>query len=265
MQTVHVGVRRSGGTMNALGEGIATVRESVVAIMRIREVRPKKKGGKNGKPVEERQFSVSFGSGFCVVDDRFIVTAFHVLNEGKPPDPSDRHYAFTVPGNGAPAYRYPVSGIPIQHQDSDLAVLELGPCATPDRHLPGLPVSFEAIADGESVLTLGFPAPEVHGLNIDAQGNYRGGQFFLKSHANEGIVSAQYNLGPLHVYELNVGWHNGESGGPIVTLGDAPAAFSLMQQYRNVQTPHGIVPGPHRGVALDIIKDDLLKLGMAAV
>ena len=167
--------------MPNLGEAIAQVRESVVAVMRIREVRRKTKGGKHGKkPVETVDYSLSFGSGFCVLDDRYIVTAFHVLNEGKAPDPTDRHYVFTVPANGEPAYHFPVIAIPVQHPDLDIAVLEIGPCATPDIHVPAMPVAFQPFEDGQRVLTVGFPAPEIHGLNVDAQGNFVAGQFFLK-------------------------------------------------------------------------------------
>ena len=157
--------------------------------------------------------------------------------------------------------------LPIEHPDLDIAVLEVGPCANAGAHLPALPVSFAQHADGSRVVTVGFPAPEVVGLNVDAQGTFQGGQFFLKSHANEGIVSAQYVLGAanLPMYELNVGWHHGESGGPITTLADQPAAFSLMQHYRNIQGPHGVLPGPHRGCALSTIQQDLQGLGVIVV
>jgi hypothetical protein len=126
-------------------------------------------------------------------------------------------------------------------------------------------VSFAAQQDGARVLTVGFPAPEILGLNIDAQGNYVGGQFFLKSHANEGILSAQYLLGQLPVYEFNVGWHHGESGGPVVRLEDPIAAFTIMQQYRNIKSPHGTLPGPHRGCALSAIRPEIEGLGARVV
>jgi hypothetical protein len=122
-------------------------------------------------------------------------------------------------------------------------------------------VTFAAQQDGSRVLTVGFPAPEVRGLNIDSQGNYIGGQFFLKSHANEGILSAQYLLGQLQMYEFNVGWHHGESGGPVLRLDDPVAAFTVMQQYRNIESPHGVVAGPHRGCALSAIRQDIERLG----
>jgi hypothetical protein len=115
------------------------------------------------------------------------------------------------------------------------------------------------------VVTVGYPAPEIVNLNVDLHGNFVGGQFFLKSHANEGIVSAQYILGGVPVYELNVGWHHGESGGPVVAVEDQPAAFLLMQHYRNIQSPHGKVAGPHRGCALSGIQQELERLGVAGV
>lgn len=67
------------------------------------------------------------------------------------------------------------------------------------------------------------------------------------------------------MYELNIGWHHGESGGPIVSLTDPLAAFSMMQQYRNVQSPHGIVAGPRRGCALSLIAAELAELGVVPV
>ncbi len=103
------------------------------------------------------------------------------------------------------------------------------------------------------------------GLEVDHHGNFHGGQFFLKSHANEGIVSAQYVTDGVLMYELNVGWHHGESGGPVADEADRPAVFSLMQHYRNIQSPHGMVAGPHRGCALSGIQRELTALGVAVV
>lgn len=241
---------------------IPTARESVVALFRYRIVRPQ--SSKKGK-IRPAQFNVGWGSGFCIVSDRCIVTAFHVLNGGQPRNPSDRFVAFVVPGNGGPAHHFPVTGFPLEKPDLDLAILEIGPCATAGIHLPAIPVSFGAQQDGARVLTIGFPAPEIVNLNVDPQGDYHGGTFFLKSHANEGILSAQYLLGQLQVYEFNVGWHHGESGGPVLRLDDPIAAFTIMQQYRNIKSPHGTVAGPHRGCALSSISPDLQRLGAQIV
>jgi hypothetical protein len=249
--------------MADLKVAIPRLRESVAAILRLRLIRPE---SVEKDQVQPAQFEAGWGSAFCVVSDKYLVTAFHVLNGGKPRDPSANFYALVVPGNGDPFFYFPVVAFLLERPDLDMAVLEIGACSTAGVHLPAMPVSFASPADGTQVLTLGFPAPEIAGLNADQQGNFLGGQFFLKSHANEGIVAAQYVLGgSLPFYELNVGWHHGESGGPIATLADRPAAFSLMQQYRNVQGPHGVLPGPRRGLALSAIRQELEGIGVIGV
>lgn len=250
--------------MADLTTAIPIVRESVAAILRIRSIRPETV--KKGK-VRPAQFQAIFsGSAFCVVADRYLVTAFHVLNGGQPRIPADKFYAFVVPGNGDQAYHFPVAAFPVESPDLDIAVLEIGPCTIAGVHIPSVPVSFAPRTDGTRVITVAYPAPEIVGLNVDPQGNYLGGgQVFLKSHANEGIVSAQYVIGGVLLYELNVGWHHGESGGPVATLEDQAAAFSLMQHYRNIQSPHGIVAGPHRGCALSGMQQELTGLGVVVV
>jgi hypothetical protein len=174
-------------------------------------------------------------------------------------------FAFLVPGNGDPAFHFPIISFPIERQNLDIAVLEIGPCAQAGVRVPSIPVSFARQPDGMRVVTVGFPSPEIAKLGLDAQGKFLGGEFFLKSHANEGIVSAQYIIGGVPFYELNVGWHHGESGGPIVTLTDPPASFSLMQHYRNIKSPHGTVAGPHRGRALSAIQQELIALGVTSI
>lgn len=237
---------------------IPVVRKSVVAIFRYRLLRPKTT--KKGK-VRPAEYKIGWGSGFCIVSDRYIVTAFHVLCDGQHRNPADKFVAFVVPDNDDPAYYFPVTGFPVERPDLDLGILEIGQCATTGIQLPAMPVTFAAQRDGSRVLTVGFPAPEIGKLNIDSQGNYVGGRFFLKSHANEGILSAQYVLGQLQMYEFNVGWHHGESGGPVLRLDDPVAAFTVMQQYRNIESPHGVVAGPHRGCALSAIRQDIERLG----
>lgn len=249
--------------MSDLMTAITIVRESVAAIFRLHLVSPETV--KMGK-VSPAKFQVALtGSAFCIVADRYLLTAYHVFNSGKERDSKDKFYAFIVPQNGVQAYHFPVVSFPIERQNLDVAVLEVGPCATPAIRIPAMPVSFARQADGNRVLTVGFPAPEIVAVNVDQQGNYQGGQFFLKSHANEGIISAQYDIEGVGLYELNVGWHHGESGGPVVALTDPPAAFSLMQDFRNIKSPHGIVAGPHRGHALSVIQQDLMRLGVSTV
>lgn len=254
--------------MADLKTAIPKLRESTAAILMLRMT--KLATVEEGKLLPA-QFECGWGSAFSVVSDKYLVTAFHVLNNGKPRDPGAKFYALVVPGNGNPFFSFPVVAFPVERQDLDIAVLEIGPCSTAGIHLPALPVSFAPQADGTEVLTMGFPAPEIVGLNADPLGNFLGGQFFLKSHANEGIVAAQYELNvlgaanTLHFYELNVAWHHGESGGPIVSATDEPTVFSLMQHYRNVQGPNGVLPGPRRGIALSTIRQELEGLGVVGV
>ena len=237
---------------------IPIVRESVVAILRYRMTRPQIVKKERIQPAE---FNVGWGSGFCVVPNQYIITAYHVLNGGQPRNVTDKFLAFVVPRNGNSAHHFPVIGFPLEKPDLDLAILEIGPCATAGIQLPAIPITFAQEQDGSRVLTVGFPNPEVSSINIDPQGKYVGGEFFLKSHANEGILSAQYQIGPVPVYEFNVGWHHGESGGPVVRLEDPIAAFTVMQEYRDIHSPHGIVAGPHRGRALSAIQVDIQRLG----
>jgi Trypsin-like peptidase domain len=248
----------------SLTVAVPKLRESIAAIFRLRLTKPESIDQGKIVPAE---YEVGWGSGFCVVSDKYVITAFHVLSGGNPArDPAAKFYALIVPNNGDPFYWFPVSSFPLERSDLDIAVLEIGPCSRPKIHLPALPVSFAPQPDGTQVLTMGFPAPEVAGLHADPQGNFLGGQFFLKSHANEGMVAAQYVLaGVMPFYELNVGWHHGESGGPVTTAAEAPVAFTLMQHYRNVQGPHGVLDGPRRGLALSAIQNELTGLGVVGV
>ena len=251
--------------MTEILKAIPAIRSSVVAILRVHRMRSETID-KKGK-VPPAQFNLSFGSAFCVLQDRYLLTAYHLLTDmDKPRDPKDKFYAFSVPDNGDHAFHFPITAFPIERPDLDLAVLEIGPCVTPGVHLPAIPISFEPCPDGTQVITVGFPSPEVEKLDIDSEGNYLGGMFrLLKSHANDGIVAAQYNVGVNKMYELNVGWHHGESGGPIASATSSPVAFSLMQHYRHIQAPHGIVVGPHRGFALSCIANELKELGISPV
>ena len=242
---------------------IAGVRNSVVSILRVRLKRPAKvKKGKQGA----RSFKVAFvGTGFCIATDRLIFTAFHVFNEGKPRDASDRFYAFYAPNNGPTAYCREIVGVPYEDSTLDMAVAEI---AAPQQGQPtvtSLSVTFSSVRDGEPVLTCGYPAPRITNAKVDLTGHWLDGNIFLMTHANEGIVSSQYQLdGVLH-YELNVGWHHGESGGPIFRATDPVSAFALMQAYRKIQSPHGIVAGPHFGRGLRGAEPTLRRLGATIV
>lgn len=248
-------------------QAIAGVRDSVCAIMRIQEgTKTPRKGKRTGQP-SSRQFGVSFaGTGWCIVADRYVVTAHHILNDMKARLPKDKFVVFTAPGNGNRAYHFPVKGFVVEDPSSDLAILELGPAATAGQHIPAVPVTFARPPDGSRVLTFGFPAPVIQSVSLDRNGDYVAGRskFLLKGHANEGIVAAQYDVGPNWAFEFNVAWHHGESGGPIF-LHQPLAAFAVMQLYRNVESPHGVVAGPHVGRSLAAIQGQLASCGATVV
>lgn len=246
--------------MSELTTPIASVRDSVCALLRIR-----KDNATQSTPPGQAQFQVGIvGTTWCVVPNRYLVTAFHTFNEGQQREPGDKFFVFAVPGNGPVAYHTPVIGFPLERPDVDMAVIEISPPNAFPVAIPSVPVTFDSSADGEKVLTYGFPAPEIVQAQVDAQGNWLGGNLFLKGHANEGIVAGQFETNNLVTYELNVGWHHGESGGPIVRL-ESCAAFSIMQRYRNITSPHGVVAGPHQGYSLAAIENDLMGLGATVV
>ena len=248
--------------MSTIAAALPKTRNSVCALMRV--VRhAKKKRRRQGAPSQEIQVALTFvGTAWCIVESRILVTAHHVLNSGKPRDPNDRFYAFSVPDNGPKAFHFPVAGFLFEDPKSDTAILEIGEPAEKGQRVPPVTVTFSRPPDGTHVLTIGYPAPEIAGANVSPAGEFLGGgQFFLKSHANEGVVAAQYEINDGWYYEFNVGWHHGESGGPVIILGEERAVFSIMQHYRNVKTPHGVFPGPHRGIAIEVIKGALLDAG----
>jgi Trypsin-like peptidase domain len=249
---------------------IPTLRESTVAILSLTPKTPEKI--KKGKVIPA-QYNVTWGTAFSVVSDRYLVTAFHTLNGGNPRNPNTKFYALSVPGNGNPYYVFPIIGFPLERSDIDIAVLEIGPCTTAGIHLPAVPLTFAPKVDGTEVLTMGFPAPEVVNLNVDATHNFQSGQFFLKSSANEGILASQY-LGTtldgvnMFMYEFNVSWVHGESGGPVAVIRDnnQPTVISLMQNYRLATSPDGRkIPGPRRGISLSMIKPELEAMGVVGV
>ena len=94
---------------------IRSIRDSVAAILRVHITRPETV--KKGKARPRQVHAALGGSAFCVVADRYLVTAFHILNEGKPRNPSDKFYAFVVPGNGDPMFHFPVVAFPVERHD----------------------------------------------------------------------------------------------------------------------------------------------------
>lgn len=248
-----------GEIVTELIQPISCVRNSVCALLRVRPM------ASPPPPPGKVPFDIALvGTAWCVVANRFLVTAFHTFNGGKPRDPNDKFYVLTVPGNGPHAYHTPVVAFPVEREDVDMAVIEIAPPADFPASIPALTVTLDRPVDGEKVLTYGFPAPAVHKVSVTSAGDFLSGDLFLKANANEGIVAGQYEVNGVAEYELNVGWHHGESGGPIIRLKSC-AAFSIMQSYRNVQTPHTIIPGPHQGLALKAIEAELRGMGVAII
>lgn len=240
----------------ALQTSLLAARDASCAIMRIRRGKVQKKHGK-----QHIEFSLSFvGSGYCILDNKHILTAHHVLNRGQPRVPEDKYFVFTVPQNKEKAYHAPVTAYPLERQDLDLAVLEIGKSSNPEFVLRSGGISACDYDDGSRVLTYGFPAPVISKAQIDPEANFLSGDLFLKGHANEGIIAAQYAIKDTRFYEFNVGWHHGESGGPVLAVRDC-AAMALMQHYRNIKSPHGIVAGPRRGISLQTVTHELEQLG----
>jgi hypothetical protein len=247
--------------MNDFIAGIARVRDSVAAVMKITRDAP----AENASPDALPSFGVAFvGTAWCVVRDRYFVTAHHVFNNGAPREPDDRFVLFFVPGNGLMGYHTPVTGFAVEDASNDMAIIEIAGAPKGMNNVPALPVAFDYPADGNRVLTYGFPSPVITAATVDVEGNWSGGQLLLKSHANEGIVAGQYDQGGAHIFELNVGWHHGESGGPVVRMGPV-AAFALMQSYRGIQSPNGVYAGPHQGRSMSSIRADLTSLGITSL
>jgi hypothetical protein len=169
-----------------------------------------------------------------------------------------------VPNNGLSAYHTNVTGFVFENEEYDIAVIEISSIPSEVKVVPAAPVTFSVQDDGSRVLTYGFPSPIISNAMVDVRGNWVRGSIFLKGHANEGIIAGQYILNQALAYELNVGWHHGESGGPIFRLEPA-AAFALMQTYRGIQSPNGVYPGPRRGYSMEIIKSVLMDIGATII
>ena len=245
-----------------LTEIIPRIRNSVCAVMRIHPLPPTK--AKKNKPSQERFQASIAGTAWCFKENKYLLTANHIFNGGQARDPNDKFFAFVVPNNGDTAYHAPVIDFPFADSSVDLSIIEVDPSKSSGFSVQAVPITFNEVPDGTRVLTYGFPAPEVVKVDLDQDKNWRGGTLFLKGHANEGIVASQYDLAGARVFEFNVAWHHGESGGPLFTCSPV-AAFAIMQQYRNVKTPFTTIPGPHLGRALKAIERDIRDLGAIIV
>jgi hypothetical protein len=249
-------ILRSLSGPTGLVKPFARIRDSVCAVLKI-----SRSIDQSGLQPDQVRWDMSIaGTAWCIVPNRYLVTAYHVFNRGQPRNPGDKFSIFVVPGNGPRAYNTEVIGFPVERPDVDMTVIEISPPTDFPSNIPSMNVTLDRPKDGEKVLTYGFPAPQIYQGNVDINGIWRGGNLFLLANANEGIVAGQFEVNKLVTYELNVGWHHGESGGPIIRL-KSGAAFSIMQRYRNIQTQHGTMAGPHQGNALSAIEGDLRALG----
>lgn len=231
---------------------ISAMRDSVVAILRVHPT-----GG-------TKWMAKIAGTGCCIVDNHYILTAYHIFNDGKQRISNDRFYACCVPQNGPIYQSVPIISYPFEDVVNDMAILEIDPKTNVKFSVNSLDITFRDHDDGEPVITMGFPEPKINNAQVDAQFNWRGGDMFLKSYANEGIISAQFDVNSIKIYEFNVHWFEGESGGPIVSV-DPFSVFAVMQSYRPITTPTGMVPGPRQGRPLSLIEPDLRSLGATIV
>lgn len=242
--------------MSDVRAAVALVRESVGALLRI------------SPSAVEGQFQLGIvGTAWCVSANLAFVTACHALNDGGPRDPAHRYYVLRAPGNGPVVQHWPVTGFPLEDPSRDLAILSAPVPANTGITVPAIPVALSAPADGTAVLTYGCPAPAITKGSVSSDGTLRGISTILFAHANTGIVAAQYPALPLTdtLFEFSVGWHHGESGGPVLRLDPEVAAFAVMQHYRNIQGPHGTMAGPRRGLALASIRSALAGVGATFV
>lgn len=202
------------------------------------------------------------GTAWAAVTPSTFVTARHVVN----PREGQRLYVARRTGPASTALEiWPVEEIPLEDAELDVAVLRV-PASTVANPLP---IVLDQVEDGTRVLTFGCPSARIQDGVVSPRGELRSAHAFLAPFANEGIVSGHYDvwneespprhLGPL--YEFNVSWLNGESGGAVIRV-EPFGAFAVMQSYRKIPTPIGDVPGPRRGFGLASLAGRLRALGM---
>ena len=242
--------------MRDLSDAIGSVRDAVGALLRI------------SPAAEPGKFNLAIvGTTWCVTPGRVFVTAHHVLNDKNSRDPTHRFHVLSAPGNGHALFHWPVSQFLLEDATRDLVLLEAPVPADRRIEVPAIPIAVTAPRDGTPVLTYGCPAPGIAAATVSEQGDLTAIRTILFTHASTGIVAAQYKMSPSTdlLFEFSVGWHHGESGGPVLRLEPEVAAFAVMQHYRNIQGPHGTMAGPRRGLALASIRDDLESAGASLV
>ncbi|MBA7688014.1 hypothetical protein ES703_96488 [subsurface metagenome] len=236
-----------GDTSKEMATNIKQVRNSVCGLLRVHHV-------------SGNQYNVAIvGTAWCVIRNHYFVTAYHVLNNGQARNQNDKFFILRAPENGPKLERTPVVAFTFEDQACDYAILEINRQEGATLVFDALTIYTGQVEDGTKVLTYGYPSPKVSRAGINKQGQLIGINTVLLSHGNEGIVASQYAQGQYHMYELNVGWHHGESGGPILIL-NPPRVLAIMQRYKNISTPHGTVAGPHLGVSIEAISSQIANL-----
>lgn len=232
-------------------EAVARARDAICAVVRVRR-----------DEAGAVHLDVS-GSAWAAGTPATFVTARHVVT----PRPAGQRWYLarrTSPASTA-LELWPVEEIALEDADLDVAVLR-APASTVRAPLPLL---LDPVEDGTRVLTFGCPSARIQDAVVSPRGELRSAHAFLAPFANEGIVSGHYDvstedspprhLGPL--YEFNVSWLNGESGGAVIRV-EPFGAFAVMQSYRKIPTPIGDVPGPRRGFGLAHLGERLRALGL---
>jgi hypothetical protein len=203
------------------------------------------------------------GTAWAAGTPTTFITASHVVN---PRPPGDRFYVLRrTSAASTELLVWPVEEVALEDADLDVAVLRVPASTVRDP----LPLVLDRVEDGTRVLTFGCPSAKVRDAAVSPRGELLKAHAFLAPFANEGIVSGHYDvsteepplreLGPL--YEFNVSWLNGESGGAVLRV-QPFGAFAVMQSYRRIPTPVGDVPGPRRGFGLTSLAGRLRQLGM---
>jgi hypothetical protein len=232
-------------------EAVARARDAICAVVRVRR-----------DDAGAARVDVS-GTAWAGGTPSTFVTAGHVVS---PRPAGQRLYVVRRTSPASTALEiWPVEEIPLEDPELDVAVLRV-PASTVRSPLP---LVLDHVEDGTRVLTFGCPSARIQDGVVSPRGELRSAQAFLAPFANEGIVSGHYDvsteepaprhLGPL--YEFNVAWLNGESGGAVIRV-EPFGAFAVMQSYRKIPTPIGDVPGPRRGFGLASLGERLRALGM---
>lgn len=232
-------------------QAVARARDAICAVVRLRR-----------DDAGAVRVDVS-GTAWAAGSPTTFVTAKHVVN---PRPEGQRWYVVRRTSPASTALEiWPVEEILVEDDDLDVAILRV-PASTVRSPLPLL---LDHVEDGTRVLTYGCPSARIQDGVVTARGELRSAHAFLAPFANEGIVSGHYDvsteespprhLGPL--YEFNVSWLNGESGGAVIRV-EPFGAFAVMQSYRKIPTPIGDVPGPRRGFGLAALGERLRALGM---